>query len=100
MHLGILGLGMLDAQVLCGIPARLVRWGATGLLAGLLALGSLHNLGACRWTSELSRNFLLELQSLDPAPQEPTRYVLHSLPKAVRGVYVLRAGLTDALRSA
>lgn len=100
LHLGSLGLAILVAQVLCGIPDRLVRWGATGLLAGLLALGSLHNLGAWRWTSELSRNFLLELQSLDPAPQERTRYVFHSLPKAVRGVYVLRAGLTDAIRFA
>ena len=100
LHLGSLGLAILVAQVLCGIPDRLVRWGATGLLAGLLALGSLHNLGAWRWTSEPSRNLLLELQNLDPSPQEQTHYVFHSLPETVRGVYFLRSGLTDPIRFA
>ena len=100
LHLGSLGLAILVAQVLCAIPDRLVRWGATGLLAGLLALGSLHNLGAWRWTSNLSRNLLLELQNLDPSPQEQTHYVFHSLPETVRGVYFLRSGLTDPIRFA
>ena len=100
LHLGSLGLAILVAQVVCGIPAKRVRWGATGLLVGLLGLGSIHNLGAWRWTSELSRNLLLELQDLDPSPQERTHYVFHSLPENLRGVYFFRAGLTDAIRFA
>src|SRR5437667_11015294 len=55
LHLGSLGLAILVAQVLRGIPDRLVRWAVTGLLAGLLGLGSIHNLAVLRWTSGLFR---------------------------------------------
>jgi hypothetical protein len=98
LHFGSIGLALLIAQVLGGIGSKPFRWVIAGLLACLLGLGALHNLGAWRWTSQLSKELLSELREANPSPETGTRYVFHDLPEVIRGVYFPRSGLADSVR--
>jgi hypothetical protein len=98
LHFGTVGMALSVGQMLQGIGSTRARQLSTAALALLLALGSLHNLAAWRWASNLTRSVLTDLRSLDPEPREGTRYVFHDLPNSVRGVYFLSSGLADAIR--
>jgi hypothetical protein len=89
LHLGSIGLVLFIAQILQG-GTRGFHWGLTAFLAVLLGLGTVHNLGAWRWTSQLTRQTLSEVQALEPAPEPGTHFVFHDLPDSERGVFFLR----------
>jgi hypothetical protein len=100
LHLGAAGVAIFVAVLLTSLSSSRDRWTVTWFLSVLFALGCLHNLAAWRWTSQLTRQVLAELKELDPEPEKGTHYVFHDLPEDVRGVYFLRAGLTDPIRIA
>jgi hypothetical protein len=98
LHFGSVGMALIISQLIHGIDIPRVRQTVTVLLAALLSAGTLHNLAAWQWTSQLTRNTLTELRALDPSPPPGTHYVFHDMPYEVRGVHLLGAGLADSIR--
>ena len=92
------GLALLVALLLTGLEPAWLRLGCRWLLVGLLSLGLLYNLGAWRWTSELTRRFLEQMQQMEPAPPPNTVFVVREMPRTVRGVYLLNPGLAEAVK--
>lgn len=100
LYLGSVGSALLVAQLLTGIGPARMRRGATGFLVLLLSLGVLHNLGAWRWTSELSRRLLLEVKQLEPSPPPHAEFVFQDMPDRIRGVFFFHVALPEALNIA
>jgi len=96
-YLGSAGLAIVIALLLTGISHTRLRRCWTGVLVLFLGAGLLHNVGARRWTADLSKGFLSELRRLEPSPPANAEFVFQDLPDKVRGVFFFGAGLTDAL---
>ena len=77
-----------------------MRWIAAVLLVCAYSLGTVHNIGAWRWTTERQKRFLSELQRIESSPQPNAKYKFENLPTAIRGVYFMEtdASLRDAIR--
>ncbi len=97
LYLGSAGAAILIAQLLSGIEFARTRWMATGILACLFGLAVIHNLGAWHHTSRLTQRFLTEIQELETSPIPNAAFVFHKMPRTVRGVLFLQAGLTEAI---
>jgi protein O-mannosyl-transferase len=92
------GMAMLLAQLLDGLdPVRLRRI-AAALLVSVYGAGTLHNIGAWRWTTGHEERFLSELERIEPSPPPNAQYVFQHMPTTMRGVYFLETGLRDAIR--
>ncbi len=97
LYFGSGGMAILIALLLAGITNTRLRRCWTGLLVFLLGAGLLHNIGAWRWTADLSQRFLLELRSLEPSPPPYAEFVFRDMPNKIRGVFFFNAGLTGAI---
>jgi hypothetical protein len=75
-----------------------VRRGWTSALACLFVLALLHNLGAWRTNSKMSRDFLAELKRLEPAPPPNTTFYVENMPLHSQGVPFFEIGLNRAVR--
>ncbi|MCZ6878026.1 MAG: glycosyltransferase family 39 protein [Acidobacteria bacterium] len=96
-YLGSAGLAIVIALLLTGISHTRLRRCWTGLLVLFLGAGLLHNVGARRWTADLSKGFLSELRRLEPSPPANAEFVFRDLPDKIRGVFFFNEGLTEAL---
>lgn len=70
----------------------------TGALACVFALALFHNLGAWRWNSDVSRNFLAELKEIVPSPPSHSRFLIENMPMNVRGVPFFEIGLIESVQ--
>lgn len=98
LYLGTLGGAILVAALLTRLASRQIRNVATASVVILFVLGVGNNVAAWRYASDLSTQFLEELQALEPAPAENTQFVFYDLPDNVRGVFFFRIAFTEAVR--
>jgi hypothetical protein len=100
LYLGSVGLSIALGALLGSIEGTRLRVCWTLLL--VLAFGLLlrHNLRAWQWTSDFSRNFLLELRRLEPSPPANAEFVLSDQPDTIRGVFFFHVGLSEAVKIA
>jgi hypothetical protein len=98
LYLGSAGLAIALGALLTSIDAARVRIACTLLL--LLAFGLLlrHNLQAWQWTSDFSRNFLVELRRLESSPPANAEFVLFENPDTIRGVFFFHVGISEAVK--
>ena len=73
LYLGTLGGAILVAALLTRLASRQIRNVATASVVILFVLGVGNNITAWRYASDLSTQFLEELQALEPAPAENTQ---------------------------
>jgi hypothetical protein len=98
LYLGSVGLAIALGRLLTSIEAASVRISCALLL--LLAFGLLlrHNLRAWQWTSDFSRNFLVELRRLESSPPANAEFVLFENPDTIRGVFFFHVGISEAVK--
>ncbi len=96
-YLGSAGLAIVIALLLTGISHTRLRRCWTALLVLFLGAGLLHNVGARRWTGDISREFLSELRRLEPSPAANAELVFRGLPEKIRGVFLFGAGFAEAI---
>ncbi len=100
LYLSAAGLSLLVSQLLTGIRPASLRIALAGALVVLYSLGTLHNIGAWRSTSELQKEFVSEIQRLEPSPPANALFVFHDLPEVMRGVFFMRDQLPDVVQMA
>lgn len=100
LYFGSGGIAILIALLLAGITNTRLRLCWTALLVLVLCAGLLHNIGAWRWTADLSETFLSELRRFEPSPPPSAEFVFRDVPVEIRGVFFLRVGLAEAVNIA
>jgi hypothetical protein len=98
LYLGSAGLALVLGTLLTSVEGARLRVGWTLVL--LLAFGLLlrHNPRAWQWTSEFSRNFLVEMRRLEPSPPTNAEFVVFDKPDTIRGVFFFHVGLAEAVK--
>jgi hypothetical protein len=97
LYLGSVGLAIVLGASLTSNGGARVRLAWTSLL--LLSFGLLlrHNLRAWQWTSDFSRNFLVELRRLEPSPPAQAQFIVFDKPDTIRGIFFFHVGLSEAV---
>lgn len=99
LYAGSAGLALLIAVLIeNSFSRRRLQYCWAGALACVFALALLHNLGAWRWNSELSHNFLAELRQIAPSPPPRTTFLIEDMPLHSRGVPIFEIGLLEGVQ--
>ena len=98
LYCGSAGVALLLALLLSkAFPHEHLQRFWAGALACVFALAVFHNLGAWRWNSDVSRNFLAELRQIAPSPPSHSKFAIENMPITIRGVPFFEIGLIEAV---
>jgi hypothetical protein len=100
LYISAIGLAILLATLLSGIPDVRLRHAWTVLLLICFLLGLWHNLSAWRSNTTFTREFLTALPRLLPSPPPRSEFVIADMPIELCGVRFFLTGLTPAVQLA
>lgn len=100
LYISAIGLAILLAALLSGIPDLRLRRTWTLLLLICFLLGLWHNLSAWRSNTRMTHQFLAELQHLEPSPPRNSEFAIADMPIELCGVRFFLTGLTAAIQLA
>jgi hypothetical protein len=100
LYISAIGLAILLAALLSGIPDLRLRRAWTLLLLICFLLGLWHNLSAWRSNTRITHQFFAELQHLEPSPPRNSEFLISDMPIELCGVRFFLTGLTPAIQLA
>jgi hypothetical protein len=100
LYMATAGTALVLGYLLLDLPDLRIRNAAGLAMMVLLPLGTLHNIRAWLWTSDISAITISEVLRQEPSPPPGAELVFVNAPDTIRGVFFFHVGWTEAFRSA